>query len=378
MSSSENLKNTYEIMYVVSDLRRVGPTNQTLNIIKYSSKKNKSIVVTLFDETDDSMIEEYKKCNIEVICLMLNRKNFCISGYNKLKKLLNKFDIKILHSYGIKPDYICQKAVKMTKVKHVITLRNFPKEDIFTRMPKLFACIAYYIHIKTLLKADNIVACSKTIESKMKKEYPNIKIISIQNGVDTEKFKRVEYKYKEKLRKKYGIDLNKKVLISTSSFIPRKRIEESIIAFNRVKLDDKYLLLLGIGNEYQRIYEKYKGLKNINFIGKTSNVVEYLQLSDAFVSSSESEGLPNGVMEAIACGLKVILSDIPQHKEILKEIPNSGFCYQLGNIETLTNSIKKVFDYNNANCNIQKSNLTMKNMSKKYVEFYENLLKKEK
>lgn len=134
---------------------------------------------------------------------------------------------------------------------------------------------------------------------------------------------------------------------------------------------------MGTGNEYQRIYEKYKDLKNINFIGKTSNVVEYLQLSDVFISSSESEGLPNGVIEAISCGLKVILSDIPQHKEILQEVPNSGFCYKLGDVEALSKSIKKVFEYNNTNCNIQKSNLTMRNMSKKYVEFYENLLKKE-
>ena len=364
-------KEQYDIMYVCADLKRVGPSNQTLSIIKGASKEYASIVVTLFKEPKDTMIDEYIKSNIEVVCL--NRKAFILNGKRILKNIMNKLKIKIVHSYGIKPDYICQKATKETDIQHIITLRNFPKEDIFTRMNKLNAILAYRMHIKTLLKAKNIVACSKTIENKMKNKYKQDNIISIQNGVDIYKFKEVDKEEKERLRKKYGIETDKKVFISTSSFIPRKRIEETILAFNKVKLANKQLLLLGTGSKYEKIYAKYKKEKDIKFIGKTDNVVEYLQMSDIFVTSSQSEGLPNGVIEAAACGLPVIMSDIGQHKEILEEIKEIGMTYKLGNLDDFSHKLQIVEkkDYRSSLIN---SNLTMSNMARKYVEYYKEIL----
>lgn len=366
-------KSKYEIMYVVSDLKRVGPSNQTLNIIKNSPISEKCIVITLFNEPIDTMIDEYKQNNIEVISLNLNKKFFLL-GVKKLKKYISKFNVKIVHSYGVRPDSICQKAIKGQNVKHIITLRNFPKEDIFTRMNKFKGMIVYCLHIRTLLRGKYIIACSNTIKDKMIKEYNNINIETIQNGVDIQKYNKALINEKEKLRKKYEIDLDKKVIISTSSFIPRKRIEETIIAFQNCHLNNKILLLLGTGSEYDKLLNKYKSDKNICFIGKTDRVSEYLKISDLFLSSSESEGLPNGVIEAIASGIPVVLSDIPQHKEILNEVKNAGVLYELGNIEEFTKTIEDNIDYDNSQSDISKSNLTMKKMSEYYYNYYKKIL----
>lgn len=188
-----------------------------------------------------------------------------------------------------------------------------------------------------------------------------------------EKFKRVCKEEKNELREEYGISKDKIVFISTSSFIPRKRIEETITAFNNAKLKNKYLILLGYGPEYDMLYNKYNTKKNIAFIGKTDKVVSYLQLSDVFISSSESEGLPNGVIEAISCGLPVILSDIPQHKEVLNEVGSTEVLYKLGDIVDLQECIEKI-RLNNKDYKIEESNLTMKNMSQRYVEYYKKIL----
>lgn len=362
-----------KIAYVVSDLKRVGPTNQTLNIINNSIYKNNSIVITLFEETEDTMIDEYMNKGIKIICLNLNRITFILSGQNKLIKVLQENNIDIIHSYGVKPDCLCNKVSKKIKLTHIITLRNYPKEDILTRMNFIKGIIALHNHLKALLNCDNVVCCSKTICDKMSKDYPNKKFTYIQNGVNTEKFKKIDLEEKLLLRNKYKIDKDKIVFISTGSFIPRKRIEETIIGFLKANLENSILLLLGDGQLFTELKDKYSKNDSIIFYGKCSNVIEMLQLSDIFISSSESEGLPNGVIEAIACGIPVVLSNIPQHFEILEEIENAGLIYDLGNIQDFSDKLKEINNYDNSNCDISKSNLTMQNMSKKYIKYYEGI-----
>ena len=366
--------NNNKILIVVSDLKRVGPTNQTLNLINYSKYKDVISVITLFDEPSDTMIEEYKKNNISISSLKLNRFFYVNKAIKKIRNLINENDIKIIHSYGIKSDYICHKAVKKTKATHMLTLRNFPLEDIFTRMNFFSAIIAYNMHMYALLNTKHIIACSNTIKNKMIEKYPNMNIKTIQNGVDIEKFYKCTVEEKKRLREKYNIDQNKIIFISTSSFIARKRIQETIEAFEKINLNNKLLLLLGTGNEYNKIYNNYCKNKDIIFVGKTDKVLEYLQLSDIFVSSSESEGLPNGVIEAIAVTLPVLLSDIPQHKEVLNEIKSAGITYELGNIQNYSDKMIEILSFNNKKCNIMTSNLTMKNMSNKYYKYYEEII----
>jgi len=363
----------YKIAYVVSDLKRVGPSNQTLNIIKYSNFKKDSIVITLFQETDDTMINEYLDNDIKIECLNLNRITFMLSGKKKLFDKLKEYSIQIVHSYGVKPDCLCDKVCRKNNIRHIITLRNYPKEDILTRMNFIKGRIALHNHLKALLNCQNIICCSKSICNMMKKDYPSHSFTYVQNGVDIGKYNRVSPEEKEELRKKYFIDRNKIIYISTGSFIKRKRIEETINGFIKANVENSVLLLLGDGPLFNELKDKYSS-DNVVFVGKTNNVKEYLQLSDMFISSSESEGLPNSVLEAIACGLPVILSNIPQHEEILEELKNVGKCYQLGNIDELSGLLLKSSKLKN-NESIENSVFTMENMSKKYCDVYDKLLK---
>src|SRR5690625_7535896 len=83
------------------------------------------------------------------------------------------------------------------------------------------------------------------------------------------------------------------------------------------------------GGELQSACKALAGqTNNILIKGAVQNVAQYLQASDYFVSCSKAEGLPMAVIEALACGLPCLLSDISPHAEIFKLSDSPGSLYR--------------------------------------------------
>ncbi len=366
-----------KIGYVVADLKRVGPTNQTLNIIRYSGAIENCVVITLFDESNDTQIEEYLDLGIDVKCLHLSRKTALINGAQVLKKALAENDVNIVHSWGTFADIISFYACKKANIKHMLTLRNFPVEEMTTRMNYFLGMAVALFDLHILKNCKNVVCCSKSIKKKMEDTYGWTHLSSIQNGVDFNKF---SVRQKDTVRNELGVEKDDRIFISTGSMIPRKRIHETAEAFVKANLPSNVKLwFLGDGNLLESLKEKYKSNKNICFLGKQSDVAYFLSAADVFVSSSESEGMPNAVLEAISCKLPVYLSDIPQHLEVLDAVENCGISYKLGNTDELAmlfvnTDDNKILDMSTATENLLSSDLTMENMGRKYERCYQRIL----
>ena len=78
---------------------------------------------------------------------------------------------------------------------------------------------------------------------------------------------------------------------------------------------------------------------SVHFLGQQSSeaVWLYMKKASVFVSLSEFEGCPNSVMEAMACGCPIVLSDIPAHREILDD--SCAIFVNTFDIEGIANSI---------------------------------------
>ena len=184
------------------------------------------------------------------------------------------------------------------------------------------------------------------------------------------------------MRKKLNLPLEKTIYVYSGGFIDRKNQREAITAFLAMKKNaDAVLLLLGDGTNFETLKDEFSKNTNILFRGKVSNVNEYLHASDVYLATSKSEGLPNGVLEAMACGLPVLLSDIPQHMEVLEADPQCGHSYKLGNVEQLSALMDQMMDENlfekgERSYTTVMENFTAEGMSKRYQNLYLKLMNK--
>lgn len=120
---------------------------------------------------------------------------------------------------------------------------------------------------------------------------------------------------------------------------------------------------------------KYGKNGNTIFFGSLPNVAEYLQACDFFISSSQAEGLPYATMEAMACGLPCVLSDIEAHREIVEYNRKNAKLFETKNVSTAVSKINEILkdDYSEmsrAAISIIRDNLNAKTMSEKYQSLY--------
>lgn len=181
-----------------------------------------------------------------------------------------------------------------------------------------------------------IVLCSKAAAASMPRWLRSLggkRVHVVQNGVDTDRIRR-------------GLD-NLEISESGPDFevswigrlIPRKDPLCVLEAFARALPHDGRLRFIGDGSMHDRIVDaaKERGVADrvhITGLVDREDVYRHTVRADVFVSMSHSEGLPISVLEAMGCGVPVILSDIPPHREIVQGIPGIELV-ELGDVEGL-------------------------------------------
>lgn len=373
------MKNKIKILYLVSTLKRCGPTNQLFNIVSNLDKSKFSAkVVTLSKESKDTLEPKFIEAGIDVESLSLSRFMGLVKGFSKLKKRISDFKPDVVHSQGIRSD---EYAVKLMKygIKAIGTIRCIPNEDYLMTYGKLKGGIMANNHLKNLQKLDKAISVSNSIGLSLIRI--GLETETIQNGCDINRYRPVSKEEKTKIKKKLNLPENKTILISVGHLSTRKDPLTIIKAFKESKnKQDLYLMFVGDGDLYKQCENEIKDEDNIKLIGRVSNVEDYLKASDVFISASLSEGLPNTVLESLSCGVPTILSNIPQHLEIFEKDIYQSLFFETRDVTHLTQILESI-SLNDLNVlptrSIIENKFDSKIMSLKYQNKYIELLRDE-
>lgn len=274
----------------------------------------------------------------------------------KLKKLLSEREISFVQSHIYRSNFVNILA-KFFGAKHKTQLVN---HGILSRHKGEGIRGFIVIMLTKLLYpySDECILVSNEMKIDMEGQVgiKNSKVIN--NPFD---FKVIEQLSKApSLEKGFVFQTHKKYLICAGRCIKIKRFDV-IIRSLPFLAEDIDLIILGDGEEQSKLIELSKKLnlaERVHFLGNVENPFNFFEKSNVFILSSETEGFPMVLIEAMACGLPIISTDcISGPREILDaegsklgdkryEITDFGILTKIGDPECLAEAITLLIEDN--------------------------------
>lgn len=190
-----------------------------------------------------------------------------------------------------------------------------------------------------VLNSKKIIVPSNSVKNELQKnlKISGDKIFVTHEGVDSEIInKGLDIKSKE----------NEKYFLYVGNAYPHKNLETLLLSFSKLRQKEKKLIIVGKEDFFLKRIRKFADklgiLENIVFKGKASDDELSVLYSNALclIVPSFSEGFSLSVLEAMSLKCRVILSDIPTHREIAKD---TCLYFDPTNSDDLKNKMEDVF-----------------------------------
>ncbi len=196
--------------------------------------------------------------------------------------------------------------------------------SILSQLGKLNAFITRFLIKKYYNKADLLLANSRQIKEDLIAHFyirPEIKVI--YNAVEIPKIRALMLEKPD-----FDFDPGFFYFISVAGFRVGKNHKVMVSAMDKLRHLPCKLLLVGQGKlqaDVRDFVDKKQLSDRIIFIPQQTNPFKYVHASDCFILSSNVEGMPNVLLEALACGIPVISTDcLTGPREILAPDTDPG------------------------------------------------------
>ncbi|MEC1272124.1 N-acetyl-alpha-D-glucosaminyl L-malate synthase BshA [Bacillus subtilis] len=293
---------------------------------------------------------------------------------SKIAEVAERENLDIIHAHYALPHAVCAYLAKQMLKRNIGIVTTLHGTDI--------TVLGYDPSLKDLIRfaiesSDRVTAVSSALAAETYDLIkPEKKIETIYNFIDERVYLK---KNTAAIKEKHGILPDEKVVIHVSNFRKVKRVQDVIRVFRNIAGKTKAkLLLVGDGSEKSTACElirKYGLEDQVLMLGNQDRVEELYSISDLKLLLSEKESFGLVLLEAMACGVPCIGTNIGGIPEVIKNNV-SGFLVDVGDVGAATARAMSILEDEQLSNRFTKAAIEMLEnefSSKKIVSQYEQI-----
>lgn len=315
-----------------------GGESHLLSLVENLDRNRYEPVVLSF--TEGPMVERLRSMGVTTHVLY-TEKPFDVTKWSRVEALMRTEAIDLVHAHGTRASSNTLWAARRLKIPLVYTVHGWSfHNDQHPLVRKLRILGERWI---TARSSVNIAVSASNRQSGLV-EIPGLKAVVVSNGIDHQKFSPA--KTFKNIRQELGISEDIILVLFIARFTAHKQPLTLIRAFSEVAVQVPGLRLLMVGDGD----EKAAGVALVKELGLEDKVVfqvfrqdvpDVLAAADIFVLPSLWEGLPIGLLEAMAMGKAVIATRVDGTKEVVDDGSN-GVMVEPGDVQGLAAAILRL------------------------------------
>jgi glycosyltransferase involved in cell wall biosynthesis len=290
-------KEPIPVLHIIKSLGRGGAEMLLPETLRQHDKQKFSFHYIYFLPWKDQMVPDIEKEGGTVVCIPAKNNASILFAVRKIAAYVRKHNIQLIHCHLPWAGIAGRLAGKLTGIPVVYTEHN--KWERYHK-------VTYYLNKLSFSSQQKVIAVSEEVANSIKTNYrkgkPPVHVVA--NGADTIKYARTET-FEKDIRTEFNIPATATVIGIACVFRAQKRLGTwlEIARELHAKHPDTFFIIVGDGPLRDEVHAKAMALgtgKYVFFAGLQAETRPYFKAMDLFMMSSEFEGLPIALLEAMS------------------------------------------------------------------------------
>jgi len=353
------------VVQIVQHMRPGGIETMVLDLERFSRVGYRTIIVSLEGQSETAIADWSRLRDYADRIYFLNKSaGWQLGVLWKLRRLLLDCQADAVHTHHIGPMIYGGVAARLAGVPITVHTEH---DAWHLASPKR----RWLQRLVMALTRPLMVADAKQVKKGLLQAYPGLSVNVILNGIDIHHFTPAKDKDN---RESWGLQDNVK-LIGTAGRLEAIKGHEVLIEAMLLLPPDVHLVIAGQGSLEDELAQQVENLElnsRIHFLGRIDDMPLFYRSLDVFCLPSWHEGMPLSVLEAQACNVCSVITDVGGAKEAI--CPTTGRLVTAGDVQGLANALSELLEQSTATKNRPRDfvvqSCDMQSVVNKYQKLY--------
>lgn len=323
------------IVQIVQHLRPGGIETMAIDLLQQLNSKAEVYIFSLEGDEESALshwphLKQYK----ERLVFFKKAPGIRPGLISNIKKALRRLNANAVHTHHIGPLLYGGIAARQLRMTHVHTEHDAWHLNEFDNR------ILQNILLRFV--RPQLIADCDVVAEELLYRFPFSQPKTILNGVDLKRFLPATQKGKLSARRKLDLPLHK-YLVGCAARLESVKGHRYLLEAISKTYSDIHLVLAGSGSLREELEHQAKQLgiqHRITFLGHLDDTLPFYHAIDLFCLPSLNEGLPLSPLEAQACNIPAVITDVGGCRSIV--CPETSVLVKAGSVYALTNAIIRV------------------------------------